>query len=72
MVTLGIQASAITYNMLIHRLLDEMVRMGYTPDSMAHTSVIEGHCKHQNLAKAFNLLAKMKQRRVKPYVYGNL
>ncbi|KAL4204220.1 hypothetical protein AMTRI_Chr01g131030 [Amborella trichopoda] len=84
MVTSVIQPSAITYNILIHgvckkglvkdtnKLLDEMVRIGYTPDSMAYTSVIEGHCKNQNLAEAFDLLTKMKQRRVKPYVCGNL
>ncbi|KAL4182046.1 hypothetical protein AMTRI_Chr12g240500 [Amborella trichopoda] len=84
MVTSGVQSSAITYNMLIRgvckksmvkdgdKLLDEMVRMCYTPYSMAYTSFIEGHCKNQNLAKAFDLLAKMKKRRVKPYVCGNL
>ncbi|KAL4185264.1 hypothetical protein AMTRI_Chr10g5030 [Amborella trichopoda] len=84
MMTSCIQPSAITYNMLIRgvckkgivtnadKLLDGMVRMGYTPDSMAYTLVIEGHCKNQNLAEAFDLLAKMKQRRVKPYVCRNL
>ncbi|KAL4185350.1 hypothetical protein AMTRI_Chr10g5480 [Amborella trichopoda] len=52
--------------------MDETVRMGYTPDSMVYTSVIEGHCKNQNLPEAFDLLAKMKQKRGKPYVCGNL
>ncbi|ERN07130.1 hypothetical protein AMTR_s00019p00122420 [Amborella trichopoda] len=58
MVTSSIQPNAITYNMLIcgvckkgmvnviDKFLDEMVRMGHTPYSMAFTSVIEGHCKN--------------------------
>ncbi|KAL4181992.1 hypothetical protein AMTRI_Chr12g273750 [Amborella trichopoda] len=70
MVTSSIQPSAITYNMLIcgvckkgmvkviEKLLDEMVRMGHTPYSMAFTSVIERHCKNQNLAEAFDLLPR--------------